>query len=79
MTHERMARGLTLLFLAAATLFAACSADEPETPEEKYCSQRCDCNKCTEDERASCLDDKINQKAIDAIFRAGDKEGWEAV
>ncbi|HVK67701.1 MAG TPA: latent transforming growth factor beta-binding protein [Polyangium sp.] len=63
MTHERMAKGLTLLFFAAATLFAACSGEaEPETPEQKYCNQLCDCNKCTEVELGSCLDDKINQK-----------------
>ncbi|MDC0743478.1 hypothetical protein [Polyangium mundeleinium] len=58
-----MAKGLTLLFFAAATLFAACSSgDDPATPEQKYCNQRCDCNKCTEVELGSCLDDKINQK-----------------
>ncbi|MDI1483157.1 hypothetical protein [Polyangium sp. y55x31] len=53
---------MTLLFLAAASLFAACSGEDPQTPEEKYCNQRCDCNKCTDEERASCLDDKVNEK-----------------
>ncbi|WP_272426733.1 hypothetical protein [Polyangium jinanense] len=57
-----MAKGLILLFFAAATLFAACGGEDPETAEDKYCNQRCDCNKCTEDELASCRDDKINQK-----------------
>ncbi|MDI1449155.1 hypothetical protein [Polyangium sp. 6x1] len=62
MTHERMAKGLTLLFFAAATLFAACSSEDPQTPEQKYCNQRCECNKCPEEELGECLDDKVNQK-----------------
>ncbi len=60
MTHERMAKGVTLLFLAAATMFAACTSEEPETVQQKYCNKLCDCNKCTEPERASCIDDKTN-------------------
>lgn len=62
MTHERLAKGLTLLFLAAATMFTACGSEDPPSAEEKYCNLRCDCNGCSEAERATCVDDKINQK-----------------
>ncbi|MRG93341.1 hypothetical protein [Polyangium spumosum] len=62
MTHKRLAKGLTLLFFAAATSFAACGGEDPLTTEQKYCNQRCDCNGCTDSERATCVDDKINLK-----------------
>jgi len=68
MIHDRMAKGMTFLLLAAATTFAACSGDEPPTANEKYCNQLCDCNQCTEEERGTCLDDMINLED-----EAGDK------
>jgi len=40
--------------------FAACGSDQPQTPQQKYCTAKCNCNNCTSSESAKCLDDIIN-------------------
>lgn len=59
MVYQRMFQGLALLFLAGST-FAACGSDEPQTPQEKYCTAKCNCNKCTPTESGTCRDDIVN-------------------
>ena len=48
------------IFFFAGFAFAACGEDAPSTPQAQYCAQVCDCNKCSDSERASCLDDALN-------------------
>jgi hypothetical protein len=59
MVHQRMIRSVAWLFFAGMT-FAACGNSEPQTPQEKYCTAKCNCNKCTPTESATCRDDLIN-------------------
>jgi len=60
MTYERLAKGASLLLLAATSVFAACSEDTPLSPKDNYCTKQCDCNKCTPEEKGTCLDDITN-------------------
>jgi len=59
MVYQRMIQSIMLLFTAGVT-FAACGSPTPNTPQEKYCSAKCACNKCTPTESSTCLDDIIN-------------------
>jgi len=59
MVYQRIFQSVTMLFLAGTT-FAACGSDEPQTPQTKYCTAKCNCNKCTPNESATCLDDITN-------------------
>jgi hypothetical protein len=59
MVYQRIFQGVTMFFLAGAT-FAACESSEPQTPQQEYCSIKCNCNKCTPTESATCLDDMVN-------------------
>lgn len=58
MIHKRLFHGMVLLFLSGFT-FAACET-ETLTPQQKFCTAQCECNKCTDSESATCLDDMIN-------------------
>jgi hypothetical protein len=60
MIHERLAKGVTALLIAAAATFAACGEDVPPDPKTNYCNRLCDCNKCTDEERGTCTDDITN-------------------
>lgn len=59
MVYQRLIRSVMLLSIAGLT-FAACGSNEPQTPQQKYCTAKCNCNKCTPSESATCLDDIIN-------------------
>jgi hypothetical protein len=59
MVYQRMFRSVMLLCLSGLA-FAACSSDTPQTPQQKYCTAKCNCNKCTPNESSTCLDDIVN-------------------
>lgn len=58
MLNKLMTRTFGIAFFAGFA-FAACGEEAPSTPQAQYCAQVCDCNKCSDAERASCIDDAV--------------------
>jgi len=59
MLNKLVSRSVGIVFLAGIA-FAACGEETASTPQAQYCTQVCDCNKCSDSERASCVDDANN-------------------
>lgn len=59
MVYQRMFQSVISLLIAGLT-FAACSSPAPETPQLKYCTAKCDCEKCVGEEKSKCNDDIVN-------------------
>ncbi len=59
MLNKLIARSFGIVFFAGFA-FAACGTDAPSTPEAQHCTQVCDCNKCSDSERASCLENALS-------------------
>lgn len=59
MVYQRIFRSVMLLCFGGVA-FAACGTSDTQTPQQKYCTAKCNCNKCTPNESATCLDDLVN-------------------
>lgn len=76
MVYQRIFRSVMLLCFAGVA-FAACGPSEPPTPQQKFCTAKCNCNKCTPSESATCLDDIINLE--DEARGADCKDSYDAL